>query len=304
MKHRFFAVVTLVFVLSIACFAQADVIVPGKTITITVLGHPELSQIVRVSQDGTTDYPLLVNVPIEGMTVNELRDILSPILQRYVEKPRLFIDVSIYTTIDVRVLGAVQSPGLKELVQPVDIQSAIVLSGGMTAAGDERNVLVVRTNSQGKRERFTVNLLEMYRLDNNILNIFELQFGDIIVVPVKIRESFVQVLGSVRKPGPIVPGLESTLLDVINVAGGVDESGHLGRVTLYKKVDDHLVGEKVDVRRLINDGLENQIPRVYPGDVVVVGSYKLYESWEFWGRFFRDLGYVLTTIVLIDRAFL
>ena len=60
-------------------FGQEQKIKPGDAIDIMVYGHQELSRVVTVSPKGTVDFPFLQNIPVDGLTLNEFRDITSQV---------------------------------------------------------------------------------------------------------------------------------------------------------------------------------------------------------------------------------
>ena len=76
--------IIVLFVFFPGSLSAEQLIAPGNVLNITVPGYPELSKSVVVRQDGMTDYPMLANIPIDGMTTSELKELLLTLLTRYV----------------------------------------------------------------------------------------------------------------------------------------------------------------------------------------------------------------------------
>lgn len=280
--------------------AQEQEIIPGNRVNITVLGYPELSKSVLVNRDGTTDYPLLANVPIDGMSISDLKEILMPILTRQIERPRLFINISEYVIMHVRVLGAVQSPGVHSAVAPIDLQGALSLAGGATDEADLRTIKIVRKEGD-LNTTINIDLPGSMLSDSAQAGIVEIMDGDLVVVPMLGRNSYVRVLGAVHSPGPYIPMPGENVLDIINRAGGADKDRSLRRVMFFHRQDGRTTSIRLDIRGLIRKGREAEIPIVEPGDVVVVEEYNEYASFAYWAMFMRDISYFLTAIILINR---
>lgn len=117
---------------------------PGDVITISV---PEIEELqkeqVRVAPDGTIGLPLIGIMPAAGMTENELRAAISQRLATYMKFPRVELFVERYQARDVAVMGAVQKPGLYDLVNSdQSIMDVIGLAGGMTNEAAQRVIFM------------------------------------------------------------------------------------------------------------------------------------------------------------------
>jgi polysaccharide export outer membrane protein len=100
-------------------------------IEITVFNLPELSQTVRVSEDGSVTLSLLGKVEVAGLTAQELEKRLAGLLdQQYTKEARVTVFIREYQKIAI--LGAVGRPGMYELVGPTTLLQAIAQAGGLT----------------------------------------------------------------------------------------------------------------------------------------------------------------------------
>lgn len=96
-------------------------------------------------------------------------------------------------TVRVRVVGEVTQPGEVELPPDSSISSAIAIAGGPTGDARLSRVGFVRMNEDGRIERQTVDLSEL--TDN-----YQVQEGDVIVVPERNTSSILDFAGRVFSP--------------------------------------------------------------------------------------------------------
>lgn len=203
---------------------------PGDVLNIIVYDHPELTIPAGgersaaeagtiVHADGTIYYPYVGRIDVEGMTVNEIRSILTERLSTYIADPQVEVSVADYRSKRVYVSGSVESPGMLPITNmPMTVLDAISQVGGATELANWHNVVL---NRGGKE--ITLSLFEMLKqgdLSQNRL----LYDGDVLHVPSAENQS-VAVLGQVRNAGNIQVGNERlTLTTALARAGGVIET--------------------------------------------------------------------------------
>jgi polysaccharide biosynthesis/export protein len=272
---------------------------PGNIVHITVLGYPELSKSVLVREDGSTDYPLLANVPIDGMTVHQLQEALQPILVRFVERPKLFINVAEHIQFDVTVEGQVNNPGSHTVKGPINLQGVLSIAGGTTQLADLRKIIISRRGYESQRE-IIVNLHQFF-VDPGNVAIPEIEDGDIIFVPIISSASTVRVMGAVRSPGTYNPLKDNNVADMIYMAGGPSSHGNMSCVIYISIHDSKHETELIDLEELINNGLTNQIPLVHPGDIIVVKENDWWQERSWWIGVLRDVTMLLSSIVILSR---
>src|SRR5216684_4326331 len=106
---------------------------PGDLLDAKVYEAQDLSTEVRVSSRGTVTYPLLGEVEVGGLTVQEAEKKLQRLLQaKYVKDPHVSIFIKEYRSKHVAVVGAVKNPGTYELLNRGHLLEAIALAGGVT----------------------------------------------------------------------------------------------------------------------------------------------------------------------------
>ena len=288
----------LSFIIIHTAFPAEQVITIGNVINITVLGYPELSKTVVVRQDGTTDYPLLANVPVEGLTLTEFKELLFPILVRYVERPRLFVNISEHFMLQVRVQGEVKNPGPYQVQGPIDLQGVISVAGGLLNTSDLRNIRILRRIKEQKVS-ITIDLYE-YLKDEQAAKLPEINDGDIIIVPMLSLVSYVRVLGAVQSPGNYVPRDKNTnVVDIINQAGGITVNGNLNHVYYIPYDRTEYVPKRIKVRKLWSSGRITEIPIVHPGDIVIVNEYSPWNKLTFWAQIMQYAAWLLSSIVIL-----
>jgi polysaccharide export outer membrane protein len=277
-----------------------QLIAVGNVVNITVLGYPELSKSVVVRQDGTTDYPMLANVPIEGMTLTELKELLFPLLTRYVERPRLFINISEYLMLQIMVLGEVKNPGPYQVQGPINLQGVISIAGGALNTADLKSIQIIRRIEE-ETQSISINLRE-YLKNDRAAQLPEIANGDIVIVPVLTSESYVRVLGAVRTPGNYVPvDANANIVDMINLAGGVLNTGDMNRVYFIPSDRTEFEPKLIKVRKLWTSGKVEAIPRVKPGDTVIVGEYSKWQNYAVWAQMIYSISLLVSSAVILYR---
>ena len=235
---------------------------------ITVFNLPELSQTVRVSEDGSVTFSLLGKVEVAGLTAQELEKKLASLLDKqYTKNARVTVFIREFQK--VAIIGAVARPGMYELVGPTTLLQAIAQAGGLTAQA-MNELFIYRYGKDGKQTRIVVKLEDLMINGNQDLNI-ELQPKDVVNIPVDQMQN-VFVYGEVRTPGA-VPYLNSkriTLLQAIAQAGGTTEWAKKSGVIIKRK--DKKTGKEmkipVNLKRMINGKIADIV--LEEGDVVIV----------------------------------
>ena len=262
-----------VFVLSFynATFSQVERITKGSIIEIRVYGHDELSKTVMVQPNGMVEYPLLSNIPVDGFSVDELREILRAQLTKYLpERPIVSVRLSQTMNVGVTVLGQVVVPGEYIVAKRATVQGAITHAGGTTPRAQLENVKLIR-RTDGETETIDVNLYRFYvEGDPSLLPVLE--DGDIVVVPGAPGSNDVKVIGEVRTPGAYQIFAGASILDAIYMAGGPTENASLNNIRLVSPLDKNTREIKINLKNLLQLEKSKNIPEVKPGDIIYIPS--------------------------------
>lgn len=109
----------------------------------------------RVDENGFIDYPIIGKIKVSGMTLRQVKDILSEKLKAFMKDP--VVDANIIN-FKITIFGEVGHPG--EIIshnQKISILDAIAAAGDIPITGRKDNVLIVR-ETEGKREFARLNL--------------------------------------------------------------------------------------------------------------------------------------------------
>ncbi|MBC8278822.1 MAG: SLBB domain-containing protein [FCB group bacterium] len=299
-RHIITATILLVLIGMMHGYAAEQRISAGSVINITVLDYAELSKTVVVRQDGTIEYPLLSNIPINGMTPTELHNLLFPILSLHVERPQLFLSVAEYTMVLYNVQGQVNSPGSYNAEGPLGLQRAITLAGNLTMEADISNIIVIR--KENRREiNIKVDLSEFLYGNKDWSELLNVQNGDVIIVPSMGVSTYVRIIGAVRQPGTYYPIANGSIMDQINLAGGVVTNGNLNDVIYITYGEDGFSRRNINIKKFLKEGKYEQLPIAQPGDIIIVNEYNEWQRIRWWAQITRDLALILSTAVILSR---
>jgi len=174
---------------------------PGDQLTIEVFGHHELDRKIQIEQSGEIYYPLLGYMNVDGLSVKELRALLTEKISRYYVDPDVNVSVAGVQSQKVFVLGEVHNPGVYPLQYPVTAFEVALRAGGFNDRAKESSIILVRETDEGTRV-VKLNLEKVYRDGEANDNIY-LQGGDILYVPRNIvtnLEGFIQHLSIFMRP--------------------------------------------------------------------------------------------------------
>ncbi len=246
-------------------------------LSVEVFGLDDFDRQVRVLRDGTISLPLLGSVTVEGLSLEAAQTEISRLLaeKRLVRDPQVSLFVEEYLSRGVSVQGAVQRPGIYQMLGPRSLLEVIGEAGGLSGREGERagrQIFVVRRDSRGQQTRLELDARRLVGEGDPDLNI-PLQPGDVVVVPFD-RKQRVYVSGAVQNPGA-VEFLESegiSLLQAITAAGGPNERAKLSRVAIKRRLDN---GEEEQIQlnlKRIKNGKDPDVP-LQKNDTVVVGDW-------------------------------
>lgn len=205
---------------------------PEDRLQISVNGQPEYTRIVTVGPSGTVAAPLVGEVGVAGLTLDEFTAKLTDLLARdYLVDPRVDVQVVEYRSHWVVVTGAVQRPGRVPLKGGTELKEVLAEAGGFSGeAGDE--IVISRPDPQTGESR-------SLRVDRAAFERGEpapaLEHGDVVHVP---RAAYCYVYGEVRVPQRVRVERGLTLLRAITLAGGLTDWANKRRVLIRKHESD------------------------------------------------------------------
>ena len=127
------------------------VVGPQDVLTVNVFNEPQLSGRFRVENDGAFDYPFLGRIHAGGAAVAEIAALLrSRLADGYLRDPQVTVDVEVYRSQNVFVMGEVRTPGKYTLTGSVTLVEALAQAGSVTpAAGSDILILHPKSGNTG-----------------------------------------------------------------------------------------------------------------------------------------------------------
>lgn len=260
-------------------------VAPFDVLFVIVWDHPELTIPAgeyraaditgnMIQADGTMFYPHVGVVNVGGMTLPEIRALLTERLKKYVERPQLDVRIASFRGKRVQVTGDVVKPSTLPITDvPLRVQDAIAAAGGLGPSAWSRGVTLTRGG-------------KVYRLDLQALydegdrsQDWLLEDGDVLHVPSR-EENKVFVLGEVRLPSSKVMARgRMSLAEAIGDSAGLDPVTSSGWVYVFR--DGR--GQAARAFRLDASSADALLLAVQfqlePHDVVYVATYGL-TSWN------------------------
>lgn len=236
---------------------------------ISVFGVDELSQTVRVADDGSITMPLLGRLEVSSLTKTELENLISRLLSEgYVRDPQVTVFIKEYESKKVAVTGAVKKPGSYEMLGRKTLLEMVSLAGGLDA-DPGKNIFIFRQRSDGSTARIPVDLERLVFDADPALNLV-VEPSDIIYIPV-IEKVRIFVSGAVKNPDLYeVPRDEPvTVLKAVTLAGGTTDRAAEKKVQIMRtEADGSRVSLLINLRKVKRGKAED--PILQPDDIVLV----------------------------------
>jgi protein involved in polysaccharide export with SLBB domain len=214
--------------------ARADTPVPadyivgtGDAFTIQLFGNQNRNLRLTVNRDGVISFPELGPIRVSGMTSAEARRAIESRVQSQLIGVRASVSMGDARAIGVFVLGEARQPGSYTVNGLATITTALFASGGINDIGSLRDI-------QLKRLGETVRHLDLYDLliGGDTSNDAKLLPGDVIFVP-PVGPT-VSVDGEVRRPAIYELRADSSVADLVRIAGGLTPEADGSRTSLTR----------------------------------------------------------------------
>jgi len=177
----------LVFLLTIsqAAFAGNDseryTISSGDVLEISVWRDESLSRQIIVPPDGFISFPLIGDIDVAGMTVTQLRAVVTDKIKEYVPDATVTVLLLQINSLRAYVIGKVNNPGQFPIDMKTSVIQLLTMAGGLNQFADSDSIMILR-QQKDKIIRIPFNYKDLEKgknLDQNII----IQRGDVIVVP-------------------------------------------------------------------------------------------------------------------------
>ena len=252
-------------------------IAEGDVIGISVADFPTLSTQSTVAPDGTVTMPLLHQISLAGLTLNQATVLLTTRLKQFVVEPVVTISLLSKHSQIIVFSGSVVRPGAMEYRPGLHLLEALAEVGGVVIAGspsvgsststglqttiaDPSHVTVTHVDAT----KDTLNLTHPETLSGSALDI-ALAPGDIIYVPQQLGK--INVVGQVRSPGVLPYRDNLTIFDAVAFSGGYNpDTADLTNATFTHS--GHTSPINLEPMLLRGDMASNMV--MVPGDQIAI----------------------------------
>lgn len=155
---------------------------PGDVITVNYRYTPEYNATVSVQPDGFATFPMVGDLKVGGLTVDESVARLKAKASERLNDPEITIDLKEFEKPYYIVGGEVGSPGRFEIRGHVTALRAVEMAGGFKFTSKTSQILLVRPVSESRNELKVIDLKwydKTYRTEQDV----ELRAGDMLIVP-------------------------------------------------------------------------------------------------------------------------
>jgi len=188
LKKRIFWVsicVSVLMMVCVVCDAMAIdsvyTIGPGDALEISVWRDESLSRELVVPPDGVISYPLIGDINVIGMTVADLRNVVTQKIIEFIPDASVAIILKKFNSLQAYVIGKVKNPGMFSIGLDTNVMQILAMAGGLNPYASEENIHILR-QVKGRSVRIPFNYKDVsrgYNLEQNII----LLRGDVVVVP-------------------------------------------------------------------------------------------------------------------------
>jgi len=267
--------------------AQDDYIVGERDVlSIQVMGEADMTATVTVSANGTITYWYLGEIPINGLSVQQVKQKIHDLLaDGYLINPVVGVKIAEYRSKEVQIQGAVTKPGTYPLdTNSINMVKLIALAGGVEASrigsyayiirgsADKLNAAIKEKDVVTMENRITVDLNKLLN-QGDMSEDKQVYGGDFVLIASRdiedVKRNYIWIAGEVRSPGklPFQEGL--TALAVVIQSGGWTDLGSPNRATI-SRTDENGKTEVIRVKlKDIRSGKHPDVP-LKPGDRINV----------------------------------
>lgn len=209
---------------------------PGDTLKLSLWGGVNANQVLVVDRNGEVMIPKVGTVKVWGMPFNDVKKAIGSSINRFFRNYEMSLTLGELRSIQVFVVGEVESPGSYPMSSMSTVINALAAAGGPSKNGSLRTIRVTR----GGRTSENVDLYDML-LSGDRSKDLRLQNGDTIFV--SVIGPVVALAGEVRRPAIYELNGTATLQQMLKMAGGVTASGDTSRIQLERLVGnrEHMV---------------------------------------------------------------
>jgi protein involved in polysaccharide export with SLBB domain len=205
---------------------------PGDGLSVNLWGGVAQRFVSVVDRQGRLTLPEVGAVEVSGRNLGDVQRLVQSVLRTQFRDVEADVSLSRLRTVRVYVVGDVERPGAYDVSSLSTPLNAVYEAGGPTVRGSLR----VLRHYRGKQLLQEIDVYDLL-LHGIRSDLKGLQPGDTIMVPSLGPE--VTIEGMVRRPAIYELGGEKNLAEVLELAGGVLQSGTLRHIDV-ERVEAHL----------------------------------------------------------------
>ncbi len=234
-------------------------------LTIRVFGSAEFAPVVKVAADGTVQLPLIGVVPVAGLTVEEVENLIAQrlIAAGMFKNPQVTVELTVavnqYATITGEIHAVVPLLGVRRLFD-VLASASPGLGGGETANANITSGVLTGGSAWPSTASHVITIFRQGVSDPIVVNIgtdpAKVQAANIVILPhdliVISKVGVVYVVGAFAKQGaiPLDQNTPLTLMQATALSGGVGFEGRDEDLRIIRTEGLQRKVVKVDIKRI------------------------------------------------------
>jgi polysaccharide export outer membrane protein len=202
---------------------------PGDQLVISVFDTPELTQSVRVAEDGNAELMLIGKVRLAGLTTAAAEKVIEQELhdRKLIREPSVLVNIGEFASQHVSVLGEVARPGTYPVLGVQRLLDVLATAGGTTVTAS--SVLAIK-HRDGREE--TVFLDTANDAKASFAANVRILPGDTVLVA---RAGVFYVLGQVSHPGGFaINSSHVTVMQALALASGTSSVANTKHARLVR----------------------------------------------------------------------
>jgi polysaccharide export outer membrane protein len=219
----------------------------GDLVEVNVYNVPELNTRTRVNDTGDLDMPLVNQVHVEGLTVDEAERVIEQRLDHggFVRNPHVQLFVSEYTSDGTSVLGEVAKPGVYPVLGEQRLFNLLSAAGGLSPAAGT-SITITHKAEPDKPIVVAISRNLEDHPDSNI----PIYPGDTVMVR---RADVIYVVGDVNRPSGFLMdnGGKLSVLQAIALAGGTTSTAKLSGARIIRKSPQGVSEIPVSLKKML-----------------------------------------------------
>jgi protein involved in polysaccharide export with SLBB domain len=132
---------------------ERNVLGPGDTFTLEIVGEKDLPREYQVATDGTVDFPYVHTLKVADLEAQEVARLVRErlIAEKVLIDPSVVVQVKEYASRRITLLGQVSKAGSYPLTPGMTLIQAISAAGGLTAIAAGSHVKLIRKTAKGQQ---------------------------------------------------------------------------------------------------------------------------------------------------------